>query len=62
MLGDLEAARRHITAAAAGNPYLNTTLFVDNVNRITRSQVLSAPFVRGLLESGLAAVPAHPPS
>jgi len=62
MLGDHEAARRNIVAAAAGNPYLNTTLFVDNVNRITRSKVLSAPFVRGLLESGLAAAPAHPPS
>jgi TolB-like protein len=62
MLGDLEAARRDVAAAAAGNPYLNTALFVDNVNRITRSQVLSAPFVRGLLESGLAAAPAHPPS
>jgi adenylate cyclase len=62
MLGDLEAARRDVAAATAGNPYLNTILFVDNVNRITRSQVLSAPFVRGLLESGLAAAPAHPPS
>jgi adenylate cyclase len=57
ILGDVEAARRDLAAAAAGNPYLNATLFVDNVSRITRSAVLSAAFVRGLLESGLVAAP-----
>ena len=59
ILGDLVAARRDLAAAAAGNPYLNATLFVDNVSRITRSAILSAPFVRGLLESGLIAAPAQ---
>jgi len=57
ILGDVEAARRDLAAAAAGNPYLNATSFVDNVSRITRSAVLSAAFVRGLLEYGLAAAP-----
>ena len=55
MLGDLEAARRDLAAAAAGNPYLNATLFIDNVRHIIRNESYAAPFVRGLLESGLVA-------
>jgi adenylate cyclase len=62
MLGDLEAARRDLAAAAAGNPYLTAALFVENVNRITRSEVLSAPLVRGIVESGLVAAPVRPPA
>jgi TolB-like protein len=63
ILGDMGAARRDIAAATATNPYLTAALFVENLRNITRNDVLSAPFVRGLVESGLVAAPrlAQPP-
>jgi hypothetical protein len=61
ILGDVEAARRDVATAVTVNPYLSAALFVDNVRHIVRNESLAAPFVRGLIESGLVPAPAAQP-
>ncbi len=53
VLGDIAAARQHLAWAAAINPAVTPRHYLDNVNRITGSEALSAPFVCGLLQAEL---------
>jgi len=53
LLGDVQAARLDLEAAARVNPLLSPPLYLDNVLRITGSETAADPFVRGLLQAGL---------
>ncbi len=53
VLGDVSAARQHLAWAVAINPAVTPRRYLDNLQRITGSDALSAPFVRGLLDARL---------
>jgi adenylate cyclase len=53
VLGDVPAARQHFAWAVAINPAVTPRRYLNNLNRITGSDALSAPFVRGLLDANL---------
>ena len=53
VLGDVAAARQHLARAVAINPAVTPRRYRDNLNRITGSDAVSAPFMRGLLDANL---------